>query len=153
MTTAPKGKYNEPSGEAKIIHFPVVLFLIFQFVGCSGLQIKDESGTVHHIILGLGIVSVNDVNEKAMVVTNVTAIGITMSDFSGQKIGIGYSSSAVASVSSRAKDVRAEISKSPMGPIIVNVANAELKSSNLEKKEEEKDECFWETIKSLFFSW
>ena len=110
------------------LYFFIFLVSILLFSGCSGLKVEGESGTVHHLILGIGIVSVNDTKEKAMVVTNTTALGVTLSNQPGQKLGVGYSSSSVVSVPTNAKDVRAEISKTPFGPIIVDVANAELEN-------------------------
>ena len=42
----------------------IKLFLILLFImsqgGCSGIKIPGSKGTTHHVIIGFGVVSVND---------------------------------------------------------------------------------------------
>lgn len=62
-----------------------------------------------------------------MLATDMQALGLSISDRPGLKLGIGYSSSTVVTVADGAEDVRVEISKMPGGPIIIDTQSAILK--------------------------
>jgi hypothetical protein len=85
----------------------------------SCLRTTDPDGTTHHLILGFGVVSVKEAPRKAMTVTSANVVGVHVSDQPGMKVGFGYSSSVVTAVSENAPDLRAEVSKRPFGPLVV----------------------------------
>jgi hypothetical protein len=53
-------------------------------------------------------------------------LGVLVSDRPGPKFAIGYSSASVVSVADGAEDVRVEVSRRPMGPVIVDTQRAKL---------------------------
>jgi hypothetical protein len=93
--------------------------------GCVS-SMPGSGRTTHHLVIGLGVCSVNSGPNEAAIVTDVQALGLSISDRPGLKFALGYSSSTVATVSSGAKDVRMEISKRPGGPLIVEGKRAVL---------------------------
>lgn len=100
----------------------IVLGLVLLMVsGCVG--IPGQGGTTHYLIVGVGIVSVNE-SEDAITATQTQALGISLSDRPGLKLGIGYASSTVVTVAPGAEDVRVEVSQRPGGPLVVDTQNA-----------------------------
>lgn len=100
----------------------LALLLCFTANGC--ISWKGEEGTIHHVILGFGIVRCNESTDKQVLATDTTAFGVSLSDRPGLKLGIGYASSTVVSVSSNARDVLVEVSKRPGHPIVVDTHHA-----------------------------
>ncbi|HJU06221.1 MAG TPA: hypothetical protein VJ692_13815 [Nitrospiraceae bacterium] len=94
--------------------------------GCT-LPIQGQGNTTHHLIVGVGVCSVNDPKDKAVVTTDTHALGLSVSDRPGLKFGLGYSSSTVVTVGDGAEDVRIEVSKTLGGPLIVDTQSAILK--------------------------
>ena len=90
------------------------------------LAIPGRGGTTHIVVLGFGIVSVNDRNPNAVVATDTQALGVYVTDRPGLRLGVGYSSSVVVSVSGGAEDVRVEASRGPGGPLLVEAAHVKL---------------------------
>ena len=88
------------------------------------VRVNGENNTRHHIVIGFGMVSTNEAPHHAVVATDVTALGITLSDRPGLKFGIGYTASTVVTVAPGASDVRAEVSKPFLGPLTVNIPSA-----------------------------
>lgn len=101
-------------------------FAALGLTGCV-VTVPGKGHTTHHVILGFGIVSVNEPENQAVVTTDAQALGISLSDRPGLRLGLGYSSSTVVSVAAGAEDVRVEVSKSPGGPLIVDTQSAILK--------------------------
>lgn len=75
-------------------------------------------------MIGFGMVSTSEAPRNAVVATDVTAFGITLSDRPGLKFGIGYTASTVVTVAPGASDVRVEVSKPYRGPLSVNIPSA-----------------------------
>lgn len=92
--------------------------------GCSW---TDQSGTRHVVIVGLGVVSVNDAKPSAATVTRTQALGVA-ADQGG--IMAGYSSRFATTVPDSAEDVRIEASQRPFAPIYVEVQKAQLNQTN-----------------------
>ena len=110
-----------------------VLTFAWLAMGCTSsrtagvvVPIPAGAGTTYHLILGFGVVRVNDANPTAAVVTDAQSFGLVVSDRPGVKLGLGYASSSVVSVPADAKDVRVEVSRQPWGPLRVEVPAAEL---------------------------
>jgi hypothetical protein len=93
--------------------------------GC--LKVNDADGTTHHVILGFGVVSVKQAPDNAMTVTNSNVLGLHVTDQSGTKVGLGYSSTLTTTVSDGAEDVRAEIQRRPFGRLNIIVDKADLR--------------------------
>ncbi|MFA6053442.1 MAG: hypothetical protein WC762_12700 [Methylobacter sp.] len=98
----------------KILFFAVSLILS----GCA-IPFKEKEGTSYHLIVGIGLIAVNDKNEAATV-TNTRVIGISLSDQPGLKFAAGYSSNKVVTVSGSSKVVSLGVSESPLGDISIN---------------------------------
>ncbi len=107
------------------------LILLIAILGCV-VPVKGENNTRHHVVIGFGMVSTNEAPRNAVVTTDVTALGITLSDRPGLKFGIGYTASTIVTVAPGASDVRVEVSKPFGGPLTVNTPSAEM--------EEEEDD-------------
>lgn len=95
--------------------------------GC--IYIPSKTGTGHVLVVGIGVVSVNDRTNQALVATSTHVLGMQVSDQPGLKFGLGYASGVVTTVTDGAEDVRAEISQCPFGPLTITVQNATLSSS------------------------
>jgi len=95
------------------------LILLIAIPGCV-VRVDGENNTRHHVVIGFGMVSTNEAPHNAVVATDVTALGITLSDRPGLKFGIGYTASTVVTVAPGASDVRVEVSKPFGGPLTVN---------------------------------
>ncbi len=103
--------------------------------GC--IYIPSKTGTGHVLVVGIGVVSVNDRTNQALVATSTHVLGMQVSDRPGLKFGLGYASGVVTTVSDGAEDVRAEISQCPFGPLTVTVQNATLSSPTNQTQESE----------------
>lgn len=92
--------------------------------GCIYLPSKSGSGRV--LVVGIGLVSVNDRTNQALVATSTQVLGVEVSNRPGLKFAVGYASGVVTTVSDGAEDVRAEVSHYPFGPVNVTVQKADL---------------------------
>lgn len=59
-----------------------------------------------------------------MAATSTQVLGVQVSDRPGLKLGLGYASGVVTTVSDGAEDVRAEVSHWPFGPLKIEVDRA-----------------------------
>ena len=64
----------------------LVIFSTLFICGCVPIR---TSGTTHYLVIGLGVVSVNNTNQYSAAVTKTTVLGGYVSENGG---GIGYSS-------------------------------------------------------------
>jgi hypothetical protein len=117
---------HRASRYGNVLAFVAAIVTFMLLSGCI-VSVSGEGGSSHHVIIGFGIVSVNEDPDKAVVATDVYALGLSLSDRPGLKVGLGYSSGTVVSVAPDAEDVRVEISKKPWGPLIVDTQKAILK--------------------------
>ncbi|MFZ2451699.1 MAG: hypothetical protein WAW36_14375 [Methylovulum miyakonense] len=96
--------------------------------GCCMTVPVAGKGSVHYLILGVGLVTVpKPEHETAILATQSHALGINLSDQPGMKLGVGYTSGSVVAIPDHAKEVRVEINQRPGGGIIINAPKAELK--------------------------
>lgn len=84
---------------------------------CSGCY--STNGTKHYIVIGLGIVSVNDTNQAYAQVIHSKMIGVYGSGTPGIGVGAGYRSSSVI-----------EVFKSPVDITVSNNMAGDLKVEN-----------------------
>jgi hypothetical protein len=108
-------------------HFLDSVLILSMLTGCV-VSVPGKDGSSRHVIIGFGIVSVNEAPEKAVIATDTHAFGVSVSDRPGLKFGLGYSSSTVVTVAPHARDVRVEVSKKPWGPLVVDTQRAALKN-------------------------
>lgn len=85
-------------------------------LGLAGCSVTDKSGTKHTLILGLGIVSVNQSNSAARVY-KTQVLGVGVSDMPGVRFGIGYANSMTVLIESNAV---VEVSNNPGSPMKVS---------------------------------
>jgi len=83
-------------------------------VGCIPIR---TNGTTHYLVLGIGVVSVNNTNQYAASVTKSTILGGYVSENGG---GVGYSSKNQIMVCTNA-DIDIEVMSVPLKSIKVNV--------------------------------
>jgi len=110
-----------PKGASLVVAF---LTLFSALPGC--ISIPGKNGTAHYLIVGFGIVSVNESLAQAVIATDSHVLGISISDQPGLKLAVGYSASTVISIADGADDVRVEVSKFPGGPLNVDVPSVKL---------------------------
>lgn len=108
------------------------LVIILLLAGCCVVT-EGKDKTIHHLIIGIGVVSVKETPSPSVVVTDSKAIGINISDRPGLKLGIGYSSSTVLTIPDNATDVRVEISGEPGGPLLIDVLKPDSETQGSEK--------------------
>ena len=94
--------------------------LAISISGCSGLTIISEDGTIHHLIIGIGVVSTPKNNgEYGVLASKVQALGIYFSNQVGLKFGAGYSSTNTVTIPDDAVNVIVELVQTPMGELSI----------------------------------
>jgi hypothetical protein len=93
---------------------PLLLFALL--TGCAA---TGKDGTKHYLVLGLGVVSVNNTNPVGATVCKMQVLGIGVSDMPGVRFGVGYANSVVVAVPPT-NHVLLEVSDGPFKPLIVN---------------------------------
>jgi hypothetical protein len=91
----------------------VVLATLF-ICGCVPIR---TNGTTHYLVIGIGVVSVNNTNQYAASVTKANVLGGYVSEHGG---GIGYSSEQRIMVRTNA-DMDIEVKSVPFKSMKVNV--------------------------------
>ncbi len=79
----------------------------------------NDGGTTHHLIFGFGVVSVNSGTNHQAEVVNSNVLGLHISNGPGLKMGVGYASQSVVSISTNA-NVVIEVDRRPGKPLKVN---------------------------------
>jgi hypothetical protein len=101
------------------------LILCLGLSGCC--KWTDKSGTRHTLIIGIGVVSVNESKPEAAQVVRASALGISAGTGG---FTAGYSSRFSTSVPAGAEDVRIEASQHPFAPVKIEVQKAQLNQTN-----------------------
>src|ERR1035437_4389982 len=89
-------------------------FGLILMVGCIPIR---TNGTTHYLVIGIGVVSVNNTNQYAASVTKATVLGGYVSERGG---GIGYSSQDRILVNTNT-DIDIEVKSVPFKSMKVNV--------------------------------
>lgn len=98
------------------------LFIIIAVSGCTGIKYRDEKGTIHHLIIGMGIVSIpKQENKTGAFVSKTEVIGVHASNQPSLKLGVGYSASSFIAVPESTENIVIEVSQKPLGPLTVDV--------------------------------
>jgi hypothetical protein len=116
--------------------FSVALALGGLLAGCVA-KVPGGAGETHHLIVGFGVVTTRDGGRDGVVATRAHALGLSVTDRPGLKLGMGYASSTVVSVADGAKDVRVEVSRRPGGPLIVEAPSVLLGADRVERHDED----------------
>jgi len=116
--------FNKHRARFRFILSFVSLIFCSAILGC--VSIRGENGTVHYLIVGFGVVSVNDAAGPAVTATKAHVLGISVSDRPSPALAIGYSSSTVVTIADGAEDVRVEISQFPGTGLIVDAPKVKL---------------------------
>lgn len=82
--------------------------------GCIPIR---SNGTTHYLVIGIGVVSVNNTNQTMAQITKTTVLGGYVSERGG---GVGYSSLNQIMVSTNS-NMDIEVSSAPFNPVKVNV--------------------------------
>jgi len=93
------------------------IFAAFGLILMSGCIPLRTHGTTHYLVIGLGVVSVNNTNQSSAIVTKTTVLGGYASESGG---GIGYSSQNRIMVNTNA-DIDIEVKSVPFKSMKVNV--------------------------------
>ena len=108
------------------VKFGIALILLSG--GCC--RWTDKEGTHHVLIIGAGLVSINNSNPSAATITSKRIVGLAAD---GNSIAAGYSSSLTTAIPSGAEDVRIEVSKHRFAPLTIEVQKAQLNQTNITK--------------------
>lgn len=103
------------------------LFCSLALMFCSAGCWTDQSGTHHTLIIGLGVVSVNQTNPAAATVTSMHTLGMVANQ---NGLTAGYSANFITSVPDGAEDVRIEASQHLFAPIKIEVQKTQLTKTN-----------------------
>lgn len=117
----------------KIFRRQVGFLVASALLACSGcsVPVHNDDGTLHYLVIGLGIVSVPDPIKTARVtVVKEQSLGVSLSNQPGTNFSLGYSSNTVVRIPVEAGDVSAEVSGGVLGPLKVE------SKSVLKKKDE-----------------
>jgi hypothetical protein len=96
-----------------------MLALTMSLPSCA-IPFTDNEGTIHHLVLGIGVVSVAQDSATGVTVTDATVLGAALSNQPGLKFGLGYSASTVTSVPLANSGVLVEVSQAPFGPLQIH---------------------------------
>lgn len=123
---------SNPGFMSKNFYNVILIFLSLFINGCSTLACcltlpVEENGSIHYLVIGLGMVSIPKPNaDTAVLATKHQVLGVVVSDQPGAKMGVGYTSGSVVAIPHEAKDVRVEITNSPGGNISITSSSAVL---------------------------
>lgn len=95
----------------------------------SGCVMRTDSGDTHkarYLIIGLGMVWVNDSVPEAATVSGVKSLGIAVSDRPGMKLTVGYTDSYAVTVPDGKANVMVEFSQKLDGDAKVEVTPAKI---------------------------
>ena len=99
------------------IRLDLAVYAIAIAIFMSGCIPIRTNGTIHYLVVGIGVVSVNNTNQYAASVTRANILGGYVSERGG---GVGYSSEQKIMVRTNA-NIDIEVSKVPFKPLKVNV--------------------------------
>jgi hypothetical protein len=86
--------------------------------GCSGIEVRDPDGTIHYLIVGIGVVSIpENSGEAGATVAKSQALGLQVSTLPSLKFAAGYSQSSYISVPESVENLVVELSQRPFGPL------------------------------------
>lgn len=100
------------------------LIIAVLLCGCVARLDSGDTHKARYLIIGLGMVWVNDSVPEAATVSGVKSLGITVSDRPGLKLAVGYTDSYAVTVPDGKADVMVEFSQKADGEAKVEVIHA-----------------------------
>ena len=98
-----------------------VAILLLLVSGCGGLKLRQEDG-IHHIILGVGVVSVPLEKQESVEIVRTHSLGLNMMLGVENALTAGYAFVLQIIARDGVDDVCTEIASSPMGKIVVDTS-------------------------------
>jgi hypothetical protein len=96
----------------------LLIWLVAYLAGCSGIPVTSGDGTINHLIIGLGVVSVHHPAGKgAATVIKTQTLGLSVSNQPGIKASVGYASNSAIIIPDGTQDFCAEISQRPFSAL------------------------------------
>jgi hypothetical protein len=106
---------NAPRGVMVGTRFRAASLLLGScLVGCA-LPFHAQDGTVHHVILGFGVVSTPKPGLEAVEVVRSHALGLYIADRPAPRVSLGYSTSLVTSVEPSGVETVVDVEAAPFG--------------------------------------
>ena len=105
-----------------ILRLLITVIFITGTQGCSGIKYKDRNGSIHHLIIGLGVVSIpKNEGDAGVFASKTQVVGIHASDQPGFKFGAGYSTSSLVIIPESTENIIVEVVHKPLGSVTVDV--------------------------------
>jgi hypothetical protein len=112
----------------------VLIILAINIAGCSGIPFEGKDGTIHNIIIGVGVVSTPNKNMNSDVVAiKSQVLGVHLSTHPGVKFGVGYISSSLVEIPEQSRNIIVEVSHTPFGGVSIK-ANPDSIGANNETR-------------------
>ncbi|NOQ13846.1 MAG: hypothetical protein GQ583_05100 [Methyloprofundus sp.] len=110
------------------------ILLSLSTTGCSGIIFTDKSDTIHHLIIGIGVVSIPKPKGTVdAIVSKSESIGIQFSNQPGLKFGIGYMESSIIEIPEQTENILIDVSQKSFGPLRIRA------NTNLQEKIHDKN--------------
>ena len=94
----------------KFLALAIIVALTY---GCVARLDSDGTHRARYLVIGLGMVWVNDSAPEAATVTGVKALGVAVSDRPGMKLAVGYSDSHTITIPDGEANVIVDFSQKP----------------------------------------
>ncbi|MGE0859079.1 MAG: hypothetical protein AB7I01_07765 [Gammaproteobacteria bacterium] len=104
------------------------LLVCLCLTGCA-VPFQAKDGTVHHVIVGFGVVSTPRPSPDAIEVVRSHALGLSVDDSPAPRVSLGYSSSVITSVEPAGVEAIVDVEASPFGHTRVSARADRSKSS------------------------
>jgi hypothetical protein len=96
------------------------VFFVPVLSGCSGLKITDEDGSTHHLIIGIGVVSIPSSGAAdGVVASRAKVLGVHASSQPAAKFAAGLASSSAAVIPESVDEIIVEVDQSLFGPLTI----------------------------------
>lgn len=106
------------------LRFGLLALLCAAASGCWSIPFTDKQGTTHHLIIGLGVVSVaKPKGETAVQVVRVQALGLALSEQPGVGFSLGWISNTAVSFREGGSFAQVSISREIGGPMTISAGS------------------------------
>lgn len=106
----------------RIFFLLIIMLLLFHLNGCCSIPLEGKNGTVHHLIIGIGVVTIPEkADNTGVFATKSESIGLHFSNQPGLKFAAGYSKSSTIIIPETTENIVVEVSQRPFGPLTVEV--------------------------------
>lgn len=113
------------SAPRNLVSIMSTVCLALAVCACSGIRIHDGE-TAHFLVIGIGVVSVPQPdNDDTVLSARSHVLGLSASNFPGNRLALGYSSGVFTAIPADANDVRVEVDHSLGGIISIQTDREE----------------------------